>query len=176
MSRKRLILVLASSVTLDIVLGIAFASAQHVSVWNGLYFATTTGSTVGYGDITPHGWGPHVIAVAMMVTIIPLIASLWALFTTALTTAHVDRRHRAMIDQMHEHHEALLKHVTAETAGCGPAVYPLPWSHGGCGGNQAGDSGSGGGGGGALADNLGGVPGGPEHPSDVPGAPDEADR
>lgn len=127
MSRNRLIGILVASVALDVILGIVFAFAQHISIGNGLYFATTTGSTVGYGDITPHGWAPHLLAVAMMVTIIPLISSLWALFTTTLTTAHVDRRHKEALAHIDKRHGELKSHVTAETAGCGPAVvHPDP--------------------------------------------------
>ena len=172
---RRILTILGLSVALDIVFGVLFAFAQHVSVGTGLYFATTTASTVGYGDVTPHGWAPHVIAVAMMITVIPLFASVFSLFTTALTTAHVDRKHKAMIDHLHQQHEALLKHVTAETAGCGPAV-PVELSHGGRGGDQGSDSSAGGERGGAVADDLGGVPGGAEHPPHVPGAPYAPDR
>ena len=167
---RRILTILGLSVALDVIFGVLFAFAQHIPVGTGLYFATTTASTVGYGDVTPHGWVPHVIAVAMMITVIPLFASVFSLFTTALTTAHVDRKHKALMDKMHEHHEALLKHVTAETAGCGPAV-PVELSHGGRGGDQGSDSSAGGERGGASSDDLGRVPGSTEYPPYVSGAP-----
>lgn len=85
--------VLALTAVLDGALGLAFGAADHVGAWNGLYFATTTATTVGYGDITPHGWGPHLIAVAIMVTVIPLFTSVFSFFTSGLTASHIDARH-----------------------------------------------------------------------------------
>jgi voltage-gated potassium channel len=101
---RRAAFVLVLSVVLDTAFGVLFAFAQHVSVWDGLYFATTTGSTVGYGDITPRGWAPHLLAVAMMLLVIPLFSSVFALLATALTTAHVDRRHNELKRHISEVH------------------------------------------------------------------------
>jgi voltage-gated potassium channel len=85
--------VLALAVAADIVLGLAFAWAQGTSAGTGLYFATVTATTVGYGDIAPRGWLPHLLAVTIMLTVIPLFASVFSLLTTGLTTDHVDARH-----------------------------------------------------------------------------------
>jgi ion channel len=147
--RAILVFVLALSISLDTVFGVAFAYAQGVSVWDGLYFATTTGSTVGYGDITPRGWLPHLIAVAMMLLVIPLFSSVFALFSTALTTEHIDFRHYEM-----------KRHVEAH--------------NGGRSGDPGVDSGAGGGERGPAADGLGGDPGLPPQPADVPGPADPA--
>lgn len=91
--RRRAYEVLGATTALDVVLGISFGAADHVGAWNGLYFATTTATTVGYGDITPHGWLPHLIAVAIMVTVIPLFTSVFSFFTTSLTADHIDAKH-----------------------------------------------------------------------------------
>ena len=106
MHHRRAGRVLATAVTLDVALGVAFGLADHVGAWDGLYFATVTATTVGYGDVIPHGWGPHVLAVLIMCTVIPLFASVFSLVTTGLTADHVDVRHRE-----------LKRHVTKVTGG-----------------------------------------------------------
>lgn len=76
-----------AAVLLGVGLGAAFGYADHVGVWDGLYFAITTASTVGYGDLTPHGWLPHILAILMMVTILPLLGLAFA----HLTAFHLHR-------------------------------------------------------------------------------------
>lgn len=90
---RRAVRVLALAGALDAMLGVTFGIAQHCGIASGLYFATVTATTVGYGDITPRGWLPHLLAVAMMLTVIPLFAATFSLLTTGLTADHVDRRH-----------------------------------------------------------------------------------
>lgn len=112
MRRSTVVGIFLLSFFLDGAFGVAFAYAQHVSIWDGLYFATTTGSTVGYGDITPIGWLPHLLSVAIMILVIPLFTSVFSLLTTALTARHVDRRH-----------EELKRHVSEVHSG-GSCRYP----------------------------------------------------
>lgn len=95
---RRATRLLAFAAGLDAVLGAAFGQAQHIGPWDGLYFATVTATTVGYGDITPRGWLPHLLAVLIMCTVIPLFAAVYSLVTTGLTADHIDnqlgRNHR----------------------------------------------------------------------------------
>lgn len=93
---KRALRVLALAVIADGVFGLAFSYADHTGIPTGLYFATTTATTVGYGDVLPHGWLPHLLAVLIMITVIPLFASVFSLLTTGWTADHVDTRHEEL--------------------------------------------------------------------------------
>ena len=97
---RRALRVLLAAVILDMFLGSLFSAVQGTSVWEGLYYATGTATTVG-ADITPRGTWPHVITVIMMITVIPLFAAVFSLLTAGLTADHVDKRH-----------EELKKHIT----------------------------------------------------------------
>ena len=98
--------VLAAAGAGDLVLGTAFGFADRCGVWDGLYFALTTATTAGYGDIVPHGWVAHLLAIAMMITIIPLFAASLSLFTASLTGEHVE----ASEQRLKDHVEQRLKH------------------------------------------------------------------
>lgn len=109
---RRAIIVLMVTIALDVILGATFGIVNHVGVALGMYFATVTATTVGYGDITPRGWLAHVITVLMMLTIVPLFASVFSFFTTGLTAKHVDVK-------TSEQTEHLKEHVTASVNGNG---------------------------------------------------------
>lgn len=50
-----------------------FAHLQHVSYFTALYWAITTASTVGYGDVAPVGVPARLVAIGMMVLAVPLL-------------------------------------------------------------------------------------------------------
>lgn len=68
-----------------------FAITQGVGYGTGLYWAITTATTVGYGDVTPKNTAGRVVAVFVMLTTIPLFASAFALFAGSVVTAHLRR-------------------------------------------------------------------------------------
>jgi Ion channel len=109
------LLTISAAAVLDILLGVAFGFADHVSTWDGLYFATTTGTTVGYGDITPKGWLPHLLAIALMVIAIPLFGASFSLFTAGLSAIHIrdsEDRIKAHVEvRLASHQEAMKAHV-----------------------------------------------------------------
>jgi voltage-gated potassium channel len=70
---------------------ILFSLTQHVSLGTSLYWAVTTGTTVGYGDVDPKNAVGRVVAVGVMVTTIPLFAAAFAIFGAAVAAAHVRR-------------------------------------------------------------------------------------
>ena len=68
-----------------------FALSQHVPFTTALYWAITTSTTVGYGDVTPHNGAGRVIASAVMLTTIPLLAAVFALVTGGAAAAGIRR-------------------------------------------------------------------------------------
>jgi len=83
----------------------AFAATQHVSYGTGVYWAITTATTVGYGDVVPKDTTGRVVAVLVMLTTIPLFASAFALFAGAVAASHLRRlldvvRHDTAADEV----------------------------------------------------------------------------
>lgn len=68
---------------------VGFSAAEHIGFGTALYWAITTATTVGYGDVTPKNSAGRVIASAVMLTTIPLFASAFALFAGAVASAHL---------------------------------------------------------------------------------------
>lgn len=91
---RRALAVLGGTFVLDIALGAGYALASHISVGHGIYCATGIATTVGC-DVTPHGWLPYLLCSLMMVTIVPLFASVFSLFTTGLMADHMKEKNRA---------------------------------------------------------------------------------
>lgn len=106
---KRAILVITAAFSLDVVLGWTFAVAQHISVVDGIYYAITTASTVGYGDIVPTTSMSRLVTVIMELTIIPLFAAAYSLLTAGLTTAKITER---VTRNSRKHHEETLTKIT----------------------------------------------------------------
>ncbi len=70
---------------------VLFALTQNLPFTTGLYWAITTATTVGYGDVTPHNGAGRVISSAVMLTTIPLLAAVFALVTGAAAAAGIRR-------------------------------------------------------------------------------------
>jgi voltage-gated potassium channel len=82
---------IAAAALITIAGGIAFAVADHTSAWIGLYWAVTTATTVGYGDVTPKTPAGHVIAVVVMLSTIPLLGAVFAIWSGAAAAARLRR-------------------------------------------------------------------------------------
>jgi voltage-gated potassium channel len=78
-----------------------FALAEGLPFTTGLYWAITTATTVGYGDVTPHNAIGRLIASLVMLTTIPMLATAFALVSGAAAAAGV-RRILAMRTQFPE--------------------------------------------------------------------------
>ena len=70
---------------------VLFAVTQHVTFGTALYWAVTTATTVGYGDVTPHNAAGRAIAVGVMLTAIPLFAAVFALLAGMAALVQIRR-------------------------------------------------------------------------------------
>jgi voltage-gated potassium channel len=89
--RRHVAVLLSGAVALTLIWAALFAATQHLPLTTGLYWAITTATTVGYGDVTPHNAIGRVVASAAMLTIIPLLASVFALVTGVAAAAGIRR-------------------------------------------------------------------------------------
>lgn len=96
--RRHIVILLATAAGCVLIGGTAFAGTQGLPFSSGLYWAVTTATTVGYGDVTPHNGAGRVIASLVMLTTIPLLASVFAVATGGAAVAGVRR-----LLAMHDH-------------------------------------------------------------------------
>lgn len=96
--RRRIAYLLLIAAGCILVGGEAFAATQGKPFSTGLYWAITTATTVGYGDVTPQTWAGRLVASLVMLTTIPLLASVFAIATGGAVVAGV----RRLLD-MHSH-------------------------------------------------------------------------
>lgn len=82
-------LLLGAVVAVVLAGGVAFALSQHLSVTTGLYWAVTTATTVGYGDVTPKNGTGRLIATLVMLTSIPMLAAAFAIVTGSITISRI---------------------------------------------------------------------------------------
>jgi voltage-gated potassium channel len=89
---RRHILVLLSSALAVVLIGAGlFSLAESLPYTTGLYWAVTTATTVGYGDITPHNPAGRLIASLVMLITIPMLAAVFAIASGAAAAAGVRR-------------------------------------------------------------------------------------
>jgi voltage-gated potassium channel len=89
--RRHVAILLAAAAACVLVGGALFALTQQLPFTTGLYWAITTATTVGYGDVTPHNAAGRVVASAVMLTTIPLLAAVFALVTGGAAAVGVRR-------------------------------------------------------------------------------------
>jgi voltage-gated potassium channel len=89
--RRHVAILLSGAVACMLAGAALFATTQHYPFTTSLYWAVTTATTVGYGDITPHNAVGRLVASAVMLTAIPLLASVFALMTGAAAASGVRR-------------------------------------------------------------------------------------
>jgi voltage-gated potassium channel len=90
-SRRHVIILLGCVVGVVLLGGGLFAAAEDLPYTTGLYWAVTTATTVGYGDITPHNPIGRLIASLVMLIAIPLLAGAFAIVSGAAAAAGIRR-------------------------------------------------------------------------------------
>src|SRR5579863_8118580 len=99
--RYKEIALLLTAVTILLLGGLLFSLTQHVSIGVAMYWAITTATTVGYGDVLPHNTVGRIIASFVMLTTIPLVGAVFALVAGASVAGHI-RRFLEMEDRLPE--------------------------------------------------------------------------
>jgi voltage-gated potassium channel len=89
--RKHVAALLGSAIACVLAGAWLFAISQHLPFTTGLYWAVTTATTVGYGDVTPKDGIGRLIASGVMLTTIPLLAAVFALVAGGAAAAGIRR-------------------------------------------------------------------------------------
>jgi voltage-gated potassium channel len=105
--RRSIAILLACAFGCVLVGAYFFSLTQGIAYTKAIYWAITTATTVGYGDVTPHNGIGEVIASAEMLTTIPLLASVFAVLTGAAAAAGI-RRILAMRDHDDNEHRLII--------------------------------------------------------------------
>jgi voltage-gated potassium channel Kch len=82
------------------------------TVWDGMWWATQTVTTVGYGDVVPDGTAGRLIATVLMVGGLSFFAVITGVITSVFVTRAQAERRRLVADSMDDK----LDVVTAELA------------------------------------------------------------
>jgi len=82
--------IMAATVVVVIAGGVAIRALDHreyASIWEGMWWALQTVTTVGYGDVTPENVAGRFVAGAVMLAGVALVA----IVTAAVTSSFVER-------------------------------------------------------------------------------------
>ncbi len=89
--RVHALLLIGAAIFFVVVGGLVFAATQHLPVTTGWYWAITTATTVGYGDVTPKNASGRFVASVVMLTTIPLLAAAFAVVAGSAVARGVRR-------------------------------------------------------------------------------------
>jgi voltage-gated potassium channel len=91
----------------------AVESAQKLTTWDGVWWAVTTVTTVGYGDIVPKTDAGRIIAIAVMVIGVGYIAMLTAALAEVFLTSLVGKEANAVEKEAHYAEDVVVARLDA---------------------------------------------------------------
>lgn len=103
--------VVIAAILLDILCGIGFSFFQHVPLWSGLYWAEGEATTVGSRFVATTPWAEFDKAIVGL-TVVPLFAATFSIFTTALTATHVHKAESNLKKHVTSEKEAIKRHIS----------------------------------------------------------------
>jgi voltage-gated potassium channel len=89
--RYRVRVLLGIAIAMIFIGAAAFSIAEGDSYGVALYWAVTTATTVGYGDVLPHDTAGRIIAMFVMLTTIPVFGAVFAMLAGVSALTHVRR-------------------------------------------------------------------------------------
>jgi voltage-gated potassium channel len=87
--------------------GAAFAEVEHHSTWIGVYWAVSTMTTVGYGDVTPETEAGRAIAVAVMLVGIGFLTLVIGAISQRFVAAEVEQAEEDVAEELLSTDQAL---------------------------------------------------------------------
>lgn len=106
------LIVIVAAIILDVICGLIFASQQRVPWYLGLYWAEGEATTVGNSVVNASTPGSEVVKAIVGVTVIPLFAATFSIFTTALTATHVHRIERSITRHVTKEKDDIKNHIS----------------------------------------------------------------
>jgi len=91
LGRYREIALVSLALLIMLIGAVLFSLTQHISFGTGVYWAITTATTVGYGDVTPHNSAGRIVAAGVMLTTIPIVGAVFALVAGASALSRIRR-------------------------------------------------------------------------------------
>ena len=92
------------------------AETEFETLWDGVWWAVVTVTTVGYGDLTPHTVGGRVVGIALMFVGISFLSLLTAAIASRFVREERSSEHTEMMDALHQI-QAELAELKARTGG-----------------------------------------------------------
>jgi voltage-gated potassium channel len=108
--------------------GTAFAAVekqQDLSAWDGVWWAATTVTTVGYGDISPETTAGRTIAIAVMVVGIGFVALLTAALAERFLAQGIREEVAEVQEEVADDREAAEAEILGELAAMGERLHGL---------------------------------------------------
>jgi len=78
------------------------AETEFETLWDGVWWAVVTVTTVGYGDLTPHTVGGRVVGIALMFVGISFLSLLTAAIASRFVREERSSEHTEMMDALHQ--------------------------------------------------------------------------